>query len=90
MTATQTLALTWGFLIAIVALLGALIWRDFIRPHKQTPEEVAESIAAILNEAQMYVEPCPFGGIRVCRFPTNWDADNVASGNTIIPSGGGA
>lgn len=87
MTATQTLALTIGIGSATLGLIFVALWQDFRRPHIQTPEEVADTIAAILNDANMAFEPGPKGGVRVVRLPPNWDADNEAHGNVIHPSG---
>jgi hypothetical protein len=88
MTQLQTTALVWAFAIAIIFLLFVLAWFEIHRPVKLTPEEVADAIAALLNEHQVFlvsdaVQDC----VTVQRFPEYLDADNIASGNRIISVG---
>lgn len=87
MSPEQTTALTIGIGSATLGLIFVALWQDYRRPHIQTPEEVADTIAAILNDANMAFEPGPSGGVRVVLVPQNWDADNEAHGNVIHPSG---
>lgn len=86
MTPEQTLSLTLGIAAAVIGLVIAAVFLEFRRPHRLTPEEVAESICAILNEHQCNIECDPRGGIVVFPAAQNWDADNVAVGNRIIPT----
>jgi hypothetical protein len=88
MTELQTTALAWSVAIIIIALLFVMAWFEFHRPARLTPEEVAETIAALLNEHQMFMEEDRMhGGIRVFKFPDYWDADNQSNGDRITSMG---